>query len=169
MNLPKRKPTRLKDYDYSTAGYYFITICTNNRKNSFCNIVGDGALDLPKIKLTDIGEFAKQELLNIERHYDNIKIDKFVIMPNHIHLIIQITERINPFPTINFNISNVVGKFKAAVTRNVGNAFMHSEKNQIWQRSFHDHIIRGENDYLKIWNYIDTNPQKWKDDCFYTE
>ena len=125
--------------------------------------------DFPKIKLTDIGEFAKQELLNIERHYDNIKIDKFVIMPNHIHLIIQITERINPFPTINFNISNVVGKFKAAVTRNVGNAFMHSEKNQIWQRSFHDHIIRGENDYLKIWNYIDTNPQKWKEDCFYTE
>ena len=169
MNLPKRKPTRLKNFNYSQNGYYFITICTHNKQKILCDIVGDGAFDVPKIKLTDIGKFAKQELLNVEKHYDNINIDKFVIMPNHIHLIIKITERINPFPTIKYDISNIIGKFKAAVTRNVGNAFMHSEKNRIWQTSFHDHIIRGENDYLKIWNYIDTNPQKWKEDCFYKD
>ena len=87
-------------------------------------------------------------------------LKKYVIMPNHIHLTVQITERINPFPTIKCDVSNIVGKFKAAVTRNVGKAFMPSANENIWQTSFHDHIIRGEEDYLKIWNYIDTNPQK---------
>ena len=169
MDLPKRKPIRLKNYDYSASGAYFITICAKNKCKIFGSIVGGGALDAPSIQLTPIGKIAERELLNIESHYDNIQIDKFIIMPNHIHLIIRITERINPFPTNKYDISNVIGKYKAAVTRNVGNAFMHSEKTRVWQRSFHDHIIRGEDDYLKIWNYIDTNPQKWNEDCFYTE
>ena len=167
--LPQRKPTRLKNYDYNSEGEYFITICTHNRKNLFGNIVGDGAHDVPKMILSKYGKIAENELLKIKSHYENVKIDKYVVMPNHIHLIIQITERINPFPTIKFDISNIIGKYKAAVTRNVGNAFMHSEKIKIWQRSFHDHIIRGEKDYLNIWNYIDTNPQRWQDDCFYNE
>lgn len=165
--LPKRKPTRLKQYDYSQNGYYFITICTKNKENILSSIVGDGVTDA-EIKLSALGEIVSRELKNISSYYGNIKIEKYVIMPNHIHLIIQITERINPFPTKAFDISNVVGKFKAGVTRKVGNAFMHSDKT-IWQRSFHDHIIRDEKDYLKIWNYIDTNPQRWQDDCFYNE
>ncbi len=169
MSLPQRKPTRLRDYDYSNSGYYFITICTHNHKNLFGNIELQELCDIPQIKLSKIGEIVECELLKIESHYSNIEIDKFVIMPNHIHLIIKITERINPFPTIKFDISNIIGKYKAAVTRNVGNAFMHSEKHKIWQRSFHDHIIRGDEDYLKIWNYIDGNPQKWEKDCFYNE
>ncbi len=188
MELPKRKPTRLQNYDYSTGGAYFITLCTHNKQKILCNIVnisgsttpkvnsnakilsnsvGEGALDVPKIVLSPIGEIAQQELLKIESHYDNVKIDKYIIMPNHIHLIVTLTERINPSPTIKYDISNVIGKFKAAVTRNVGNAFMHSEK--LWQRSFHDHIIRNENDYKEIWQYIDTNPQKWNTDCFFCE
>ena len=169
MDLPKRKPTRLKNYDYSSVGYYFITICTHNKKGILSNVVGDGVYDIPTIELSVIGKIAQQELFEIETHYDNIKIDKFVIMPNHIHLIIEITEQINPFPTIKYDISNIIGKYKAAVTRKVGNAFMHSDKTKIWQTSFHDHIIRDESDYQKIWNYIDTNPVKWKEDCFYTE
>ena len=90
-------------------------------------------------------------------------------MPNHIHLLIRISEPegINPFPTIKYDISNVIGKFKAGVSRIVGNAFMHSENKTIWQRSFHGHIIRDEKDYLKIWEYIDENPLKWEEDCFY--
>ena len=171
MDFKKRKPTRLKDYDYSQNGYYFITICTHNKQKLLCDIVGGDAHIVPKIKLSPYGKIANQEIINIEKHYDNIRIDKYVIMPNHIHLIIEIAERMNPFPTIKYDISNVVGKFKAAVTRNVGNAFMHSENNHkpLWQTSFHDHIIRNENDYLKIWNYIDTNPQKWREDKFYIE
>ena len=112
-----------------------------------------------------IGKIAKVCLLDIETHYENVKIDNWVIMPNHIHMLIQITERINPFPTKAFDISNVVGKYKASVTRAVGNAFMHSGK--IWQSSFYDHIIRNEHDYLSIWEYISGNPSKWLDDQFF--
>ena len=74
---------------------------------------------------------------------------------------------INPFPTIKTDIPNIIGKFKAGVSRIVGNAFMHSEK--LWQLSYHDHVIRGDKDYLKIWEYIDTNVMKWQDDCFFTD
>jgi len=169
MELPKRKPTRLKNYDYSQNGYYFVTICTHNKQKILCNIVESNALDLPSVVLSKIGEIAEQELLNVTSHYDNIKIEKYVIMPNHIHLIIRITERMNPFPTQKYDISNVVGKFKAAVTRSVGNAFMHSERANLWQKSFYDHIIRDETDYLTKWNYIDENPQKWFADEFYIE
>ena len=87
-------------------------------------------------------------------------------MPNHIHIILCVENdgRENPSPTI----ANVVGWLKYNATKQI-NLIDGNTGNQIFQRSFHDHIIRGENDYLKIWNYIDTNPSKWKDDCFYTE
>ena len=167
--LPTRKSVRLRNYDYSTPGAYFITICTYNRNNIFGDIVRQNDFERPKIFLSKIGEIAKSEILKIERHYQNIKIDKYTIMPNHIHLIVCITERINPFPTmIKYDIPNVIGKYKAAVTRNVGKAFMPSERNRIWQTSFNDHIIRGEEDYLEIWRYIDENPAKWCEDCFFS-
>ena len=88
-------------------------------------------------------------------------------MPNHIHMIIfiEVAEGMNPFPTIKIDIPNIVGKFKAGVSRIVGNAFMHSEK--LWQRSYHGHVIRGNKDYHKIWKYIDTNITKWDSDCFF--
>ncbi len=165
MELPKRKPTRLKGYDYSTPGAYFVTICTHQKKHLFGEIIN------AQMQFNNLGEIVNQEILKIKSHYPNIQIDKYVIMPNHIHMIIIIleTERINPFPTIEYDISNVVGKFKAGVSRIVGNAFMHSVKKPLWQRSYHDHIIRGEKDYQKIWEYIDTNPLKWKLDCFYSD
>ena len=84
-------------------------------------------------------------------------------------LVFYLAERINPFPTKKFDVSNIIGKYKAAVTRNVGNAFMHSERFSLWQKSFYDHIIRNEEDYLRIWEYIDTNPFKWEDDELYNE
>ena len=133
------------------------------------SIVGDGVLDVPECRLSHIGRIAETELLNIEKHYDNVVLDKYVIMPNHIHLLLRLTERINPFPTTKADIPNIVGKFKAAVTRNVGKAFMPSEKPVLWQRSYHDRIVRNEAEYLKIWNYIDTNRIRWKSDCFYCE
>jgi len=165
MELPKRKPNRLKEYDYSAAGAYFITICTKNRQKLFW----DNAAGLPCIHLSPIGKIVRQQIQDIESHYSNVKIDKYIIMPNHIHMIISISERINPFPTASSDIPNIVGKFKAAVSRAVGKALMPSETPEIWQRSFHDHIIRNQKDYDEIWQYIDTNPAKWKNDCFYTE
>ena len=163
MNLPERKPTRLKGYDYSQNGYYFITICTHNRKNILCDIVGGGAYDAPKIILSKCGEIVDKYILSTN-NIPNITVDKYIIMPNHIHLLLFV-ENANgmsraPYPTNNI-ISHSVSTLKRFVNREMGH--------NIFQRSFHDHIIRGEKDYLEIWNYIDTNPQKWNKDCFYTE
>ena len=97
--------------------------------------------------------------------YDDIKLRKYVIMPNHIHLLIEISDcgkcgsSRTPNPT-NSLIAGFISTFKRFCNRECGE--------NIWQRSFHDHIIRGEKDYLKIWEYIDTNVIKWEDDCFYT-
>ena len=89
MNLPKRKPTRLINYDYSGEGSYFITVCTHQKQNILCDIVGEGLCALPIIKLTPIGEAVKESIKYIACNYDNISVDKFVIMPNHIHLLIS--------------------------------------------------------------------------------
>ncbi|MBQ2705051.1 MAG: transposase, partial [Clostridia bacterium] len=98
--------------------------------------------------------------------YPCVKIDKYVIMPNHMHLILRIDNdgRGNPSPTV----SNVVGWLKYSITKQI-NRNHDTAGNIIFQRSFHDHVIRDYDDYLKIWQYIDTNPAKWQDDCFYTE
>lgn len=166
MDYPKRKLTRLSEYDYSAPGTYFITICTHGKNHLFGRILTDHSTE-PYMRYSAIGEIAKKHLIDMESHYDNIKIDNWVIMPNHIHLLIQITERINPFPTIHYDIPNTVGKYKAAVTRNVGNAFIHSGK--LWQSSFYDHIVRNDQDYQEICRYINGNPSKWLEDCFYCE
>ena len=162
-NLPIRKPTRLKNYDYSSAGAYFITICTHNRKNIFSNIVGEGS---PLPQLTTKGKLAEEYVLKINEKYPCVKIDKYVIMPNHMHLILRIDNdgRGNPSPTV----SNVVGWLKYSITKQI-NRNHDTAGNIIFQRSFHDHVIRDYDDYLKIWEDISTNPAKWQDDCFYTE
>ena len=92
------------------------------------------------------------------------------MLANHLHIIISTTgtEGINPFPTKN-DFSNIVGKLKTAVYRIVGNALMHSARQSIWQTSFHDHIIRDEQDYRKISEYIQNNPARWEPDCFYSQ
>ncbi len=161
MNLPKRKPTRLKNFNYSQNGYYFITICTHNKQKILCDIVGDGAFDVPKIKLTAIGNIVEKHILSTN-NIPNLSVNKYVIMPNHIHLILSIQNGTSKAssPTNNI-ISHSISTLKRFINNDVGY--------NIFQRSFHDHIIRGENDYLKIYNYIDTNPQKWKEDCFYKD
>ncbi len=163
MNLPKRKPTRLKDYDYSSEGAYFITICTKDKQKMLCDIVGDGAHDVPKINLSPMGGIVEKYILSTNK-IPELTVDKYVIMPNHIHLILLLQNQNGtskaPSPTNNI-ISRSISTFKRFVNKDIGH--------NIFQRSFHDHIIRDQNDYLKIWNYIDTNPQKWADDCFYTE
>jgi len=164
MNLPKRKPTRLKNFDYSQNGYYFITICTHNRKNLFSNIVG-AIHESPEIELNQNGKMVDNYIRQLNDRFGLI-VDKYVIMPNHIHLIIAINERSIRESTLRKRsiISNAIGYLKMNVSRNI---HKNGYSSQIWQRSFHDHIIRNENDYLKIWEYIQNNPAKWREDCFY--
>ncbi len=91
MELPKRKPNRLKDYDYGSAGAYFVTVCTENRKCILSEItVGEGLCALPYAELTDIGIETEKSIEYINKTYDTVKITKYVIMPNHIHMIVEI-------------------------------------------------------------------------------
>ena len=165
MELPKRKRTRLETYDYDSPGCYFITICTKDKQKELCHIVGTGLPDGPILRFTKTGEIISRQLRYMSDFYQDIKLVKYVIMPNHIHLLLQITGSSNgpsgrPVPT-NSKIAQYVGTFKRFCNRKVG-------KN-IWQYRSHDHVIRSEQDYLKIWNYIDGNPSKWLEDCFYVE
>ncbi len=161
MELPKRKPTRMKGFDYSTNAAYFITICTHNRTNILCDIVGAGSAR-PK----PAGIIAEKYIHKMVEKYENIAVDKYVIMPNHIHLLLIIDNNgtADPSPTV----SRVIGWYKYVVTKEICQT-AGSEDNRIFQRSFHDHIIRGEKDYRKIYEYIESNPSIWIEDCFYKE
>ena len=159
MDLPKRKPTRLKEFDYSKQGAYFITICTHNRKNILSDIiVGEGLRALPQVRLTPIGELVNNAIIYIDENYNDVSVDKYVIMPNHIHVIIKIDIPSGGDGTPPLQLDDIIGRFKSFTTKEYGNI--------LWQRSFHDHIIRNINDYSDIWNYIDLNPQKWDEDSF---
>ena len=158
MKLQIRKPNRLKEYDYSQNGAYFITICTRKREKLLWNVGANCVRPQDKISLSDIGIIIDNEIKSINKIYSNIvKIDKYVIMPNHIHMIISIDSdgRTQFAPTI----SRIIKQFKGSITKQIGFS--------IFQRSFHDRIIRNQKEYHKIWEYTDTNPLKWEQDCFY--
>jgi len=160
MDLPKRKEIRLKNYSYSTPGAYFITVCTNNRQKLFWKNVGAGIARPQGIILSNYGKIVDIAINNISKKYNAITIDKYVVMPNHIHLLLQIHTsdgRAMPAPTI----STVIQQMKGYVTKQIGFP--------VWQKGFQDHIIRGENDYREIYKYIENNPQKWAEDKFFTE
>jgi REP element-mobilizing transposase RayT len=165
MDLPIRKPTRLKEYDYSTPGAYFITICIKDRKHLLGEIVGCGDFDTPQMKFSEYGTILTKHINLMNKKYSHMKIDKYVIMPNHFHMILSITGyRIGASETAapyNNEISKFISLLKRSCNREYGG--------NIWQTSYHDHIIRGEKDYQKIWEYIDTNVINWKKDCFYNE
>jgi len=159
MELPTRKQNRLKEYDYSTPNAYFITICTEKRKNLFWTDVG-AIIDRPKnVPLTNLGIIAQRCIEDIPKHYPAISVDHYVIMPNHIHFLLQINTDVNGRSMIAPTISTVVRLMKGAVSKQAGFS--------VWQKGFYDHIIRNDNDYQDIWNYIEGNPCKWSEDKLY--
>ena len=145
----KRKNPRLKDYDYTLGGYYFITICTAGKKHYFGKIVED------KIQLSEIGKLAYNNIENLEKIYNVIKIDKFVVMPNHIHMILIIDKETD------LTLSRIIKQYKEWITKTI--------MKHIWRKSYYDHIIRNEKDYYRIWKYIDENELKWSLDKYYNE
>ncbi len=162
MEFPVRKSPRLPFYNYSSPGAYFITICTQNRKNILARIVGGGVLDAPSICLSPTGQIVEQRLLSANQIY-NVIIDKYVVMPNHVHILIFIHPHASHTASVpsNQSIPRFVSGFKRLCNQSVGHP--------IFQRSYHDHVIRNERDYQRIWQYIDNNPALWEKDCFYTE
>lgn len=156
MELPKRKKNRLSNYEYSTPNAYFITVCTNNRKNLFWQNVGALTERQDSVPLTTIGIAVRKSIEDIPTHYPMISVDNYVIMPNHIHLLLQIHEDCSRRSMSAPTISTVVRMMKWAASKAAGFS--------LWQKGFYDHVIRSEKDYFDIWNYITGNPGRWTED-----
>ena len=163
MELKKRKSLRLKGYDYGQTGSYFLTLCVKDRKPLLSSIhVGRGALTPPHVVLSPAGELAKQHIKSIHRVYSNVTVDRYVIMPNHVHLLVTLNDcnDTGGLRAARPTVHTIVKSFKRMVTRELGSS--------IWQTSFYDHIIRDEADFLNICRYIDENPAKWAEDTLFS-
>jgi REP element-mobilizing transposase RayT len=152
-DLPNRKHIRIEDYDYSTPGAYFITICTANREKIFWNDVGADIIRPQNAPLSTLGRIVEQGIFQIAEHYENVVVDKYCIMPDHIHLILRIKSDLDGRMISAPTVSTVVGSMKRWVSKQIGRP--------IWQKSFYDHGIRNQHDYQEIWEYIENNPLKY--------
>jgi REP element-mobilizing transposase RayT len=203
--IHRRQSTRLRHYDYAASGYYFVTICTHQRQHLFGDIQGDGMV------LNDAGRAALAYWQRLTQHFDHIRLDAFVVMPNHVHGIIQIVEwpdmpDVNesgrssptsgrgeafwlsrsadeltrcsqnasplrsvdgltdrPHGTPSGSIGAIVGNYKSISTRQI-NRIRRTPGTPVWQRNYHDRIIRTELKLDNVRAYIQTNPQNWQDD-----
>ena len=184
--LPARKNNRLKGYDYSQEGRYFITICVKDRRQMLGSIdssevVGAHTVPPNNVRLSDIGTVVDAAINSIGDAYEDVEVSKYVVMPNHIHIIIALNanngETVNVSdngggsgsgstlcsPTSNTapSISRIVKQYKEHVTKQIGFS--------LWQKSFYDHIIRDESEYQAICQYIDSNPENWENDRFFVK
>ncbi len=178
---PQRKSPRLQGYDYRQEGAYFVTICTYQRVHLFGDVVNG------EMKLSSIGQIAENLWLALSGHHPNIVLDAHIVMPNHMHGIIFITDQQDPSQipvgrrpassaaslpqkhskgNLAGTLSAIVGGYKSAVTRAI-NQQMGLSAPIIWQASFHDHIIRNERALNHIREYVQTNPTRWEEDTFY--
>lgn len=174
--LPKRKHPRLKQYDYSANGYYFVTICCKDMKCFFGKIthIADsvGCCLAPNervyndtiLTLSPYGQIAEKQLFALEERYDFVTIDKYVIMPNHIHaiLLLEETAGASPRPTV----MDIVCAYKSLTTRQCKKV---QPIDKLFQTSFYEHVIRGSEDYHEIAEYIANNPKQWELDKLYSE
>ena len=153
MEFTERKSNRLREYDYSTNGAYFVTVCTFERQNTLSHLVGDG-FPVP----TPFGTIAEAFIQQIPVKYPSVSVEKYVIMPDHIHLLLLFDHSFgtgNPSPTL----GNVMGWYKYQVTKQA-NASLGQDAKPRFQRSYYDHVIRNQADYDQIWQYIENNPRK---------
>lgn len=151
--LPSRKRNRLKHYDYSSCGAYFITICTSDRRNYFWNGVGATIGRPQDVDLSQYGKLVDEAINNIPSIYPALKLDHYVIMPDHIHLLLIIRADEYGRPMVAPTISRVVQQLKGYITKRIGHS--------IWQKLFFDHVIRNRQDYEEHVKYICDNPVKW--------
>ena len=184
--LPKRKPNRLQNYDYSQNGAYFVTVCIKDRHEILGNIPVGATVPgrpfpasdhpfqtidhpfqtVPRMELSEIGQIVDEAIKYYKENLAGVIFDRYVIMPNHIHAIIVIRSETGDRGENNTGdrgrspLQNIVRNLKSYVTKKAGFS--------PWQRSFHDHIIRNETDYNRIAEYIENNPANWEKDCFFT-
>ena len=168
--LPTRKRNRLKEYDYSQNGAYFVTFCVKEHHCLLWERSVGAINNRPPVQvpLNAVGKTVEQAILNIETHYPGVTVEKYVVMPNHVHLLLLLQQydvlgnpasgRLIIAPTA---LSNIIRQLKSYVTKRLGQ--------NIWQKSFHDHVVRNDADFRRIWTYIDENPLKWELDEYYRQ
>ncbi|MBI3193514.1 MAG: hypothetical protein HYZ34_03480 [Ignavibacteriae bacterium] len=210
-----RRSIRLKGYDYSQAGAYFITICCQDRKWRFGKIVvgasladahnADAQNAEAQMELNEYGQIAYDEWTKLPERFSNFELDVFQIMPNHMHGIILLTDIVGAgftpaqpvahpahpeqyeqpqkgqpqgiVPTVNATVGDIVGAYKSLVANGCLDIFKIKwagvnpapYMGKLWQRNYHEHIIRNEQSYQTISNYIMNNPAKWNDDKYFME
>ena len=168
--LPVRKPLRLSHYDYNTPGAYFLTFCTHNRKHILSRIVG-AIHESPAPQLTICGRIVEAIIENLPEHL-HVTVDQYVIMPNHIHLIAVITEEdalreIRESPLQSRTImSKLVGYIKMNSSKAIRQRYGDIS---VWQRGYFDHVVRNQEDYVALAEYVQTNPLRWELDKLYAE
>ena len=172
MEIPQRKLNRLSEYDYGQEGAYFVTLCTQNRARLFqmeLPGVGNGLCVIPHglcavphglCAVPEGNAIIHKWVQETENKFPNIAIDKYVIMPDHLHLIVTIKER-----HAGRSLPDVMRFFKTMTTndyiRGVKDGTLTPFDGKLWQKSYYDHVIRNQQDYNEIWQYIENNPTKW--------
>ena len=160
VNCPVRKRNRLTGFDYSSPNAYFITICTLDRKNLLWDNTVGATIGRPSdVPLSRHGQVVRAAIEAITSRYPAYILEHYVIMPNHIHLLLRIQADECGRPLVAPTVSTVIAQMKGAVSKQVGLS--------IWQKSFHDHIVRTEADFQEIWKYMDDNPLQWEMDSLY--
>ena len=161
-----RKKIRLEEYSYSQDGVYFVTICAADRTPIFGRIEDNHPGFTPAVRLNSIGEIVLANIQKIPIVYPCISVDKYVIMPNHIHLLLKITNSVlqREPKRDKMLLSKCIQSFKASVSRTLS-----GQVGSVWQSRYYDHIVRNDADYKRIWKYIDDNPARWGEDDYYVK
>ena len=158
---PQRRNIRLPSYDYTWQGAYFVTICTHDKQNLFGDIVDH------TMRLNPYGEIVDSVWKDIPLHYPEVKNEVFIIMPNHVHLIIMIQDSgragPRPAPTRKPLLSEIVRAFKSYSSRGI-NEHRHSQGIPVWQRSYYEHVIRSKEEFAQIGESVLFNAAKWETD-----
>ena len=152
--VPMRKPNRLQGYDYSQNGAYFVTICTKYKRCMFGKIQDEA--DEPTMRLNETGLAVERIVNTIPLHYPTVELSDYCVMPNHVHLLLSFG--VSPQ---NPSLSSLINQFKGTVTKTLGVP--------VWQKGFHDHIVRDLAEFRQIGEYIEHNAAKWRLDKHFVE
>ncbi len=176
QRYPSRRSIRKREYDYRQAGVYFVTLCTHQHVNLFGHILQG------EVRLSYLGSIAFEEWQYLALARKNVQLDRFVVMPNHFHGLViieeswqsnQLTGHSSPVPKRTSSIKAgslgaIIGQYKAAVTRRARSEGLVGD-GRIWQRNYHDRIVRNEESLNEIRRYIVENPARWAEDSLYVE
>jgi putative transposase len=166
-DIHHRRSIRLREYDYTGVGAYFVTACTHARECLFGQIAGD------ELRPSAYGEIALECWLDIPKHCPHVDLDAFIVMPNHIHgilVLVDDTARSSPAPVqerfgkpVAGSLPTIVRLYKASVTRHI-NELRSAPGTPVWQRNYYEHVVRDQAALDRIRAYIISNPSRWEPD-----